>query len=176
MSSFGTFSAARLRDLAPVEEQVITVCPAAIAGLTGVSLWTGKRIPLHVFDRACDIKAINIRASAAGTAHSIQFKLVPSGTAASTSSATTAITATSDGVVDADDLTANTVKTVALNSNADNVAAGTTLYMICEAGLDDLALDTLVTIRLTSLREMATDASGVVRQVRHVNDQYADRI
>lgn len=166
MSVFGTFSAARSRFSTPPEEQVISVCPAAVAGLAAVSQWTAKRIPLHVFDRQCDIKSVNIRASAAGTAHSIKFVLVPSGTAASASSAHTVIHGTTADTFDADDLTANTVKTLTLGDGAKNVAAGSTLYAITETGLSTLALDTLVTIRLTNFREMPTDASGVYRNLQ----------
>jgi hypothetical protein len=152
------FSAPLTRNEHPEEHMVYTFGPSteAAAAAGGAVVADGSTVHLCVFDRACDIVSITLRAGTAGSAHYIAFYVSASGDDAA-GDAVLISTVTDD----ADGLTADTAKMANLTVSGSphlNLAAGTLLSMRFEASLATLA-NLVITVR-TKNRSYRTTTAG----------------
>lgn len=155
--SFGTFAASLTRDADPQEETILTFGPFDASG-SGSGNISNATIPLFVTDREYDIEAITLRATTAGSAHYIQFRHAPSGTAIA--SGTTLSLVASGTANDASALTANTAITMTpIAGSNKSVPAGSLVAINGESSLATLA-GLSVSIRLRTRKYRTTDSGN----------------
>lgn len=147
--AFSAFSAPYTRSEFPQESQVFNIGPLAAADLNNITR------PILVLDRECDIEAISVRATTAGSDFDLTFRVAPSGTAAASG---TQINAADESAAD---LTGNATYQSTLNRTGSphlNVAAGSVLSLFGASGLGTLA-GLMVTVR-TRTRKVRTNDAG----------------